>query len=239
MNVSASGRCADPAARRARLALDQTVGERPQDVGDLPRIARREGCPRRRPAAPPRRGSAGSSARAASPPRSRPRAARRSPAGSRAPRRSGSSRGCASSARSRSARSGGSRSGGGQIRAASTASRSLRSKCSPLLREHGDVELGLVLEVAVERSLGDSGALRDLVEVRLHEAVAEEDLARRLEDAAARLRLPRLAPLARVERRTVREARVARSIARGRRHCPRSGTDRTAWSGCSARRSSG
>src|SRR5262249_12825584 len=67
----------------------------------------------------------------------------------------------------------------------------------PGAREHRDVELGLVLEIAVEGTLRDAGASRDVVEVRRHEAVAEEDLARRVEDTAARLGFSRLAALVR------------------------------------------
>jgi hypothetical protein len=61
-----------------------------------------------------------------------------------------------------------------------------------VLGEDLDVELGLALEVAVDRTLREPGAACDLVEVRALEALLEEDLARGVDDALAAA----LAPLA-------------------------------------------
>ena len=81
---------------------------------------------------------------------------------------------------------------------------------APVLGEQRDVEIALALEVAVQRALRDAGRERHLVEIGGHEAVAEEDFPRRLEDSRA---LERLALLAALPVRL--------------RHCPRSDTART------------
>ena len=80
---------------------------------------------------------------------------------------------------------------------------------SPLAASTRDVELGLVLEVAVQRALRDARAGRDLVEIRGHEAVAEEDAARRVEDALA------------LDRALLAAARAARGDRRRRLRRPR------------------
>jgi hypothetical protein len=54
-----------------------------------------------------------------------------------------------------------------------------------VLGEDLDVELGLALEVAIDRALREPRAARDLVEIRPLEALLEEDLARRVDDALA------------------------------------------------------
>jgi hypothetical protein len=60
----------------------------------------------------------------------------------------------------------------------------LRFEDVSVVSEDGDVELGLAVEVTVEGALGDAGLLGHGVQVRCHEAVAEEDLLGGIEDAA-------------------------------------------------------
>ena len=82
------------AARRDRLALDQPVRAVQSMFADLPRVARAEGARARRLRGSRRRGCCRHSPRACvTSPTHAPPAARRSPPGSRAPRRSGSTRG--------------------------------------------------------------------------------------------------------------------------------------------------
>ena len=206
---SACGRCPCSVARRDAIVSFwiRPFAAGPQDVRDLPRVARPEA---RR--APRRADHVGEDAQALVPElrhlaRRPPPAARRSPPGSRAPRRSGSTRGCASSARGRSGRGGGSGRRGSAGARRRLAHALLEERA--VVREHGDVELALVLEVAVERALRDARALRDLVEVRGDEAVAEEDLSRGLEDVPAGAPSSSSRAIARSRARRPRPSRVS------------------------------
>src|SRR5262245_53353316 len=210
--------------RRGGLRLDQAVGERPEHVRDLPRVAGREVS--RGDAAlddPGDEGDAGLP---------EPRHLLEHRAGDLADHRGVLDRpedlevvAVVDVVVEVEAR------GAAQLRRRVEAGRERRAQLlledRAALGEHGDVELTLVLEVAVEGPLRDARALGDGVEIRRHEALAEEHLARRVEDAAARDRLLLLATAG------------ARRLRPRRRRSPRSGRARRAWSGCSARRSSG
>jgi hypothetical protein len=58
-----------------------------------------------------------------------------------------------------------------------------------IVGQDGDVEVGLALEVAVERALRDAGLFGHLVEIGAHEPVPEEHVPGGLEDAASALGL--------------------------------------------------
>jgi hypothetical protein len=58
-----------------------------------------------------------------------------------------------------------------------------------IVSQDRNVEIGLALEISVQRPLGDAGFLRHFVEIRTHESVAKKDIPGGFKDAPTTLSL--------------------------------------------------